>query len=129
MKNKYYLSIIFITIVILGLISLGKSAASIYYQFHYNSILQISIYHLCYILVGVLVGVEHLMTQCSSPGVWHLDKQRLLWYTFPLLILYLLIIINFEGIFTKGNIVLNSFFNQGIGVFIGYSIAKSFSKS
>lgn len=128
MKNKNYLPIIFVIVLLLGLISLGKTEADMYYQVHFNSILQISIYHLCYILIGVLVGVEHLLTQYLSPGTWHLDKQRILWYTTPLLILYVLVIINFGGIYTNYNTVINSFFNQGVGVFIGYSVVKSFSK-
>lgn len=129
MKNKNYLSIILITVPLLSLISLGKQAVHMYYQVHFNSILQISIYHLCYILIGVLVGVEYFLNQYFSPGTWHLDKQRILLFTTPLLILYVLFIANFMGIYTNYNTVINSFFNQGIGVLIGYSIVKSFSKN
>lgn len=128
MKKRFNVLIPLITVLILGIISWIVTIANQYYEIHYNLILQLIVINGAFVLAGMLIGLEGVVENYFCSGTWQLKKKRIAFFTLPLLVLYICLIINLFDISAMYHTVLNSFFRQTLGILIGYSVVTSFYK-
>jgi hypothetical protein len=133
LKYFTYAVILFGYLIISGSIlsSSRIAATSTFHPWHY-----FYAYYPVQILFGVLLGLEHLVSQSRLGGCWRINVEKAVWLGLPPLALLIFFLLYFgQVIHTIGNglliqyLVFDTWLQGSAGVVLGYTLATVFQKS
>jgi hypothetical protein len=129
---KYLLYIIiligylYVSTLILGLFK-NASAATV------NVILFYTVYYVLFIIFGLLLGLEHLISECMKGGRWTVNAEKAIFLGLLPLLLYVFCLLFYgQVIHLSANmnlVILGPSFQSYIAIILGYALATIFVKS
>ncbi|HEY5535244.1 MAG TPA: hypothetical protein VIL99_09965 [Ignavibacteria bacterium] len=143
MKNKSWLKYFFIILIILFIVFTGQHVFDVIEKnaqetFNSNPYIQNILAIIFYGGIGLMLGLEHLITEIKKEGTWVINIPKLLLMGIPSLYFSLYVFIYFGSEFVQAilaypiRILLTTTSNQNfISIFpliLGYSIITSFYK-